>query len=67
LFVAETSPADPSLATPKLHFELLAGRADGGSADHSSSLTDNEAVALWDAVLKTLRPRIDAVAANSNH
>jgi hypothetical protein len=64
LFVAETSPADPSLATPKLRFELLAGRADGGSADHSSSLTDNEAVALWDAILKTLRPRIDAVAAN---
>lgn len=57
LFVAETNSPSPGLTAPRLHFEFKLGRADGGTADSPSPLSDSEAVGLWDAVMKSVRPR----------
>lgn len=65
-FVSETNAPDSSVVKHKLHFEFQAGRADGGTADAPSPLTDNEAVGLWDAIMKSVRPRPNAARSGSS-
>ncbi|WP_157510960.1 T6SS immunity protein Tli4 family protein [Frateuria sp. Soil773] len=64
MMVAESYPPSPSLATSSLFLQLNGGRLEGDDEDVTSSLTDNEAVALWDAILKSARPRPNAVKAS---
>ena len=64
MMAAESYPPSPSLATPSLFLQLNGGRLEGDDGDIASSLTDNEAAALWDAIIRSARPRQNAVKAN---
>jgi hypothetical protein len=57
VFSGETSPATATFATPSLKIDLSTGgqRADGEYYD--ASWSDEKAISIWDAVLKSMRLR----------
>jgi hypothetical protein len=56
-FALETMRPNPSPAQPHIHINLDTGQYDRDGNEQANSLTDQEAVALWDAVVKTIRLR----------
>ncbi len=66
-FAVESRPKEPSLAHESVNMSLTTGKQLPDARYVDSTLTQDEAVYLWDAILKTLRPRINAVATDSNN
>lgn len=66
-FVIESRPKRPSLLEEGINMRLTTGGqlSDGRYVD--SSLTQNEALALWDDMVKSFKPRPGAVRASSAH
>jgi hypothetical protein len=56
-FALETMRPTPSPVQPHIHINLDTGQPDRDGTAYANSLTDQEAVALWDAVVKTIRLR----------
>ena len=56
-FALETMRPKPALMQPHLHLELDSGQGTTNGEPNPNSLSDAEAVALWDAMVKSLRAR----------
>jgi hypothetical protein len=56
-FALETLRPAPAPLQPSIHLEFDTGREDAGSTAAPSALTDAEAMALWDAISKSIRVR----------
>ncbi|CAM2168922.1 Tle cognate immunity protein 4 C-terminal domain-containing protein [Paraburkholderia sacchari] len=58
-FKIEANTTLGGAATPFLVLEMKNGGLNGFTADHleTASLTENEAIAVWDVISRTLRPR----------
>jgi hypothetical protein len=63
-FVAESMRARPALSRPYLSINLGTGGRLGTGDYVSSSLTPNEGIGLWDAIVKSIRLRPNAVRAD---
>jgi hypothetical protein len=56
-FALETMRPIPSEAAPRIHIELDTGQNDSYGQKHENSMTDEQAIALWDAMVTRIRPR----------
>jgi hypothetical protein len=71
-FVAESTRANPALVRPHMNInldtggQLVRGPKDDMGKYVSSSLTPKEAIALWDAMIPSIRVRPDALRPASN-
>ncbi len=59
-FALETMRASPSQAAPRIHIEMDSGQNDAHGNRHENSMSDEQATALWDALVKSIRPRREA-------
>jgi Tle cognate immunity protein 4 C-terminal domain/Tle cognate immunity protein 4 N-terminal domain len=57
----ETSREKPSAAEPKISLRISTGQQDPQGERHTSSLSDQEAMGIWDAIIKSIRLRPGAV------
>jgi Tle cognate immunity protein 4 C-terminal domain/Tle cognate immunity protein 4 N-terminal domain len=57
----ETMRDKPSATEPKMKVRLVTGQQDPQGERHTSSLSDAEVVAVWDAIIKSIRLRPGAV------
>jgi hypothetical protein len=60
-FALETTRAKPSPAQPHIHVELATGQQDLKGDNHTNSLSDEEAISLWDSIVKSIRLRPGAI------
>lgn len=60
-FVVESRPKIPSFDQETVNMSLTAGNQLPDARYIDSTLTQNEAVYLWDAIIRSLRPRPDGV------
>jgi hypothetical protein len=66
LFAIQSMRPDPAFARPQMSFSLKAGGQLRGSRTFvNSSFTPGEGIAMWDAIIKSVRPRPNAVAPHS--
>jgi hypothetical protein len=63
-FALETRRANGGPASPRIHVELDSGKQDQNGVEHPSSLSDAEAIALWDSIIRSIRLRPSALGAN---
>jgi hypothetical protein len=63
-FAVESRPKEPSLAHESVNMSLTTGKQLPDARYIDSTLTQDEVVYLWDAIIKSLRPRSDAVNPN---
>ncbi|NZA28496.1 hypothetical protein H0E84_19155 [Luteimonas sp. SJ-92] len=56
-FYAETNVRSPSPRQPKLMVEMFTGGEDASGGPAASSLGDEEAIALWETIVASLRER----------
>lgn len=59
--IAENQRTEPSPLQPSLHLTLETGQQDPDGQRYPSSLSDKEVVALWDVILRSVRPRAGAI------
>lgn len=59
-FALETMRASPSQAAPRIHIGMDSGQNDAHGNKHENSMSDEEATAFWDALVKSIRPRREA-------
>lgn len=57
-FALETMRPIPSPAQPRIHVEMDSGQPDAEGNQHDNSLSDTEAVAIWDIASKSIRSRL---------
>jgi hypothetical protein len=57
-FALETMRPVPSPAQPHIHLELDSGQPDEKGNQHANSLSDADAIALWDYVSRSIRSRL---------
>ena len=57
-FALETMRPVPSPAQPHIHLELDSGQPDEKGNQHANSLSDADAIALWDDVSRSIRSRL---------
>jgi hypothetical protein len=62
-FALETRRANPGPASPRIHVELDSGIQDQNGVEHSNSLSDAQAMALWDSIIRSIRQRPSALDA----
>ena len=60
-FALESYRPKPSPDHPELHMEMTTGQQDLDGVRHTSSLSDKEAMAVWDTMVKSIRLRPGAV------
>jgi hypothetical protein len=60
-FALETMRPAPGPDYPLIHIELDTGESDLNGVRHVNSLTDEEAIALWDSIVKSIRLRQPAI------
>jgi hypothetical protein len=56
-FALETRRAKPGPNAPRIHLELDSGKQDLNGVERPNSLSDEDAIALWDSVVSSIRPR----------
>lgn len=56
-FAMETKRSNPGPATPRFHIELDSGKQDRNGVAQLNSLSEQEAIALWDSIMRSIRPR----------
>jgi hypothetical protein len=56
-FALETMRRTPSYAAPRIVIEMDTGQKDPLGKAHETSLSDEQAMALWDAIVAGIRPR----------
>jgi hypothetical protein len=56
-FALETRRPKPGPASPRIHIELDTAQNDADGKKHVNSLTDTEALALWDSIITSIRLR----------
>lgn len=59
-FALETMRPVPSVAQPHIHLEMDTGQPDATGKPHDVTLTDADAVALWEAASRSIRARLPA-------
>ncbi len=58
-FAFETRRPKPGPATPRIHIELDTGQNDRNGKRRENSLTDEQAMVLWDSIIESIRLRTD--------
>lgn len=56
-FAFETRRSIPGPAAPRIHIELDTGQSDPKGERHLNSLTDQQAIAMWDSIIGSIRAR----------
>jgi hypothetical protein len=56
-FAFETRRPKPAPASPRVHVELDTGQHDRNGVERPNSLTDEQAMALWDSIIVSIRLR----------
>jgi hypothetical protein len=63
-FALETRRANAGPTSPRIHVELDSGKQDQNGVEHSNSLSDAQAIALWDSIVRSIRQRPAALNGN---
>jgi hypothetical protein len=56
-FALETTRRTPSRMSPKIHVGFDSGEPGIDGVEHETSVSDKEAVTLWDRAVESIRPR----------
>lgn len=56
-FAFETRRAKPGPGAPRIHIELDTGKQDRNGVERPNSLSDEAAIALWDSIVSSIRPK----------
>jgi hypothetical protein len=56
-FALETMRANPTLLLPHIHIEFSSGKTGADGVVREANISDAEAIALWDDVVRSIRPR----------
>jgi len=56
-FALETRRPNPGQTAPRLHIELDTGQNDRNGTKHQNSMTDEQAIVLWDSIISSIRAR----------
>lgn len=56
-FAVETMRSTPSSTQPRMHLDFDSGQKGRDGAEYATTLTDQQAIELWDGVVKSIRSR----------